>query len=72
MPIEWEEVSVAPVILPDGRTTVPVQTINSMKANKIGLKGGLNSEMLGVHWKGLLQTLSPLCLMGSVLFYPYW
>ena len=52
MPIEWEEVSVAPVILPDGRTTVPVQTINSMKANKIGLKGGLNSEMLGVHWKG--------------------
>ena len=35
----WEEVSVTPIILPDGKTTIPPAAINSMNKNKIGLKG---------------------------------
>ena len=38
-PVDWERVSVAPVVGPDGKTTVPPEVIDSMKRNKIGLKG---------------------------------
>ena len=39
VPLVWEKVNVKPVVLPDGRTTVPDECIQSMKNNKIGLKG---------------------------------
>lgn len=39
VPIEWEEVTVTPILLPDGKTTIPTVAINSMNKNKIGLKG---------------------------------
>ena len=39
VPIEWEEVTVTPILLPDGKTTIPPAAINSMNKNKIGLKG---------------------------------
>ena len=35
----WEKVNVKPIVLPDGHTTVPDECIQSMKRNKIGLKG---------------------------------
>ena len=31
-----------PIVLPDGKTTIPPAAINSMNRNKTGLKGGLN------------------------------
>ncbi|KAJ1511210.1 NAD-dependent isocitrate dehydrogenase, partial [Coelomomyces lativittatus] len=40
IPIQWEEVSVTPVMI-DGKTTIPPNAIESMKRNKIGLKGPL-------------------------------
>ncbi|KAK3735178.1 hypothetical protein QZH41_018136, partial [Actinostola sp. cb2023] len=44
-PINWEEVSITPIILPDGRTTVPPAAINSMNKNKVGLKGPLETKI---------------------------
>ena len=38
-PVDWERVSVAPVVGPDGKTTVPPEVIDSMQRNRIGLKG---------------------------------
>lgn len=35
----WEPVSVKPVKTADGRVTVPVEVLQSMERNKIGLKG---------------------------------
>ena len=31
-----------PIVLPDGKTTIPPAAINSMNKNKTGLKGRLN------------------------------
>ena len=42
VPIEWEEVTVTPIVLPDGKTTIPPAAISSMNKNKTGLKGKLN------------------------------
>ncbi len=39
VPIEWEEVSVTP-ILKGGRTVIPDATITSVKRNTVALKGG--------------------------------
>jgi len=39
VPVAWEKVNVKPIVLPDGHTTVPDECIQSMKRNKIGLKG---------------------------------
>ena len=56
-PVSWEKVSVKPVEGPDGKTTVPPEVIDSMKRNKVGLKGerGGWSELVGVgvSWWGL-------------------
>ena len=41
VPVEWEPVSVRPVKAADGSTTVPQEVIDSLKANKVGLKGDL-------------------------------
>lgn len=38
VPIEWEEVSVAP-ILKGGKTVIPDAAINSVKKNTVALKG---------------------------------
>lgn len=38
VPIEWEEVSVAPV-LKGGKTVIPDAAINSVKKNTVALKG---------------------------------
>ena len=46
MPIEWEEVTVTPILLPDGKTTIPPVAINSMNKNKIGLKGNVQTFVL--------------------------
>lgn len=57
VPLVWEKVNVKPVVLPDGRTTVPDECIESMKRNKIGLKGiSINYD---VYWSGCCQ-LGPL------------
>lgn len=45
VPLVWEKVNVKPVLLPDGRTTVPDECIQSMKKNKIGLKGPLETQI---------------------------
>ncbi|XP_067056962.1 isocitrate dehydrogenase [NAD] subunit alpha, mitochondrial-like [Acropora muricata] len=45
VPIEWEEVTVTPILLPDGKTTIPPAAINSMNKNKIGLKGPLETKI---------------------------
>ena len=39
MPIVWEDVDVTPVQLPDGRTAIPDEVVQSVRRNKIGLKG---------------------------------
>ena len=39
VPVTWEPVSVKPVKTADGRVTVPVEVLQSMERNKIGLKG---------------------------------
>ncbi len=44
VPLNWERVSVKPIKLPDGRVTVPEEVIESMKVNKIGLKGRLSNR----------------------------
>lgn len=41
VPIEWEEVSVAP-ILKDGKTAIPDDAIFSIKKNTVALKGTVN------------------------------
>lgn len=38
VPIEWEEVSVTPV-LKGGKTVIPDAAINSVKKNTVALKG---------------------------------
>lgn len=40
VPIEWEEVSVAP-ILKNGKTVIPDAAISSVKKNTVALKGPL-------------------------------
>jgi isocitrate dehydrogenase (NAD+) len=40
VPIKWEEVSVTPIIK-DGKTSIPQDAIDSIKRNKIALKGTL-------------------------------
>ncbi|XP_068693965.1 isocitrate dehydrogenase [NAD] subunit alpha, mitochondrial-like [Montipora capricornis] len=45
VPIEWEEVTVTPILLPDGQTTIPAAAKNSMNKNKIGLKGPLETKI---------------------------
>ena len=44
VPIEWEEVSVAPV-LKGGKTVIPDTAINSVKKNTVALKGSYNNEL---------------------------
>ncbi len=39
-PIKWEAVDVTPQ-LRDGKTTIPAETIESIKRNKVALKGPL-------------------------------
>jgi isocitrate dehydrogenase (NAD+) len=39
-PIKWEPVDVTPQ-LRDGKTTIPAETIESIKKNKVALKGPL-------------------------------
>ena len=49
-PVDWEKVSVAPVMGPDGKTSVPPEVIDSMTRNKVGLKGelwGVGGELWG-------------------------
>ncbi|XP_003389955.2 PREDICTED: probable isocitrate dehydrogenase [NAD] subunit alpha, mitochondrial [Amphimedon queenslandica] len=45
VPIGWETVSVKPVIGEGGRVTVPEDVIHSMKRNKVGLKGPLETQI---------------------------
>jgi isocitrate dehydrogenase (NAD+) len=45
VPIEWEEVSVTPV-LKGGKTVIPDAAINSVKKNTVALKGAF-----GYGWK---------------------
>lgn len=40
VPIKWEEVSVAPILV-DGVSTIPADAIHSIKKNTIALKGPL-------------------------------
>ncbi|GAA99014.1 uncharacterized protein L969DRAFT_606510 [Mixia osmundae IAM 14324] len=40
VPIDWEEVSVAPLIV-DGKSTIPQDAIDNIKANTVALKGPL-------------------------------
>jgi isocitrate dehydrogenase (NAD+) len=44
VPIEWEEVSVTP-ILKGGRTVIPESAIASVRKNTIALKGGRTDEV---------------------------
>jgi isocitrate dehydrogenase (NAD+) len=39
-PVKWEPVDVTPQ-LKDGKTTIPEETIESIKKNKVALKGPL-------------------------------
>ena len=41
VPIEWEPVSVTPV-LKDGKTVIPDKALKSVKKNTIALKGKIN------------------------------
>ena len=36
----------APILLPDGKTTIPAAAINSMNKNKIGLKGTFTTMII--------------------------
>lgn len=45
VPVAWEPVSVKPVKTDDGRTTVPEEVIESMRRNKVGLKGPLETQI---------------------------
>lgn len=41
VPIVWEEVDVTPVLGPDGKTAIPQPALDSIRKNKIALKGPL-------------------------------
>ncbi len=41
VPIAWEEVSVTPILTPEGKTTIPPAALQSVNRNKIALKGPL-------------------------------
>lgn len=41
VPVEWETVSVEPVVGPDGKPTIPAETLASFQRTKVGLKGPL-------------------------------
>ena len=41
VPIVFESVSVTPIKTPDGRTAIPEAAMESIKKNKVGLKGPL-------------------------------
>ncbi len=41
VPIAWEEVSVTPILTPEGKTTIPPAALQSVNRNKVALKGPL-------------------------------
>lgn len=41
VPIQWEEVDVTPIIGPDGKTAIPKTALDSIRKNKVALKGPL-------------------------------
>ena len=43
-----------PILLPDGKTTIPPVAINSMNKNKIGLKGNVQTFFNCVDYSVLL------------------
>ncbi|KAI6657999.1 Isocitrate dehydrogenase [Oopsacas minuta] len=45
VPIEWEPVDVKPIVLSSGKTTIPDKVITSLQANRIGLKGPLETQI---------------------------
>lgn len=70
VPIEWEEVSVAP-ILKGGKTVIPDVAINSVKKNTVALKGmSLVSAREYVTRSPLLQALWQLRVCTHVLHNP--
>jgi isocitrate dehydrogenase (NAD+) len=44
-PVKWEPVDVTP-ILKDGKTTIAQETIDSIKRNKVALKGPLAVSLI--------------------------
>lgn len=56
VPIEWEEVSVTPV-LKAGKTVIPDAAINSVKKNTVALKGALIITRRGPILNVILRTI---------------
>jgi len=56
VPIEWEDIEVRPILHPDGRQTIPEESIVSIKKNKVALKGPLMTPV-GKGFKSLNLTL---------------
>lgn len=52
VPIEWEEVSVAP-ILKNGKTVIPDAAISSVKKNTVALKGPLATPSQWHPWEDI-------------------
>ncbi|KAH9977788.1 hypothetical protein BGW80DRAFT_1557798 [Lactifluus volemus] len=57
VPIQWEEVSVTPV-LKGGKTVIPDQAIHSVRKNTVALKGGSST----CHIACCLSTTRPSCI----------
>lgn len=66
VPLEWEQVDVAPVRNPDGRFGIPQAAIDSINKNKIGLKGPLMTPIGKGHRSLNLQLRKEFNLYANV------
>lgn len=66
MPIQWEEVNVAPVKLADGRVGISPDAIEMIRRNRIGLKGPLATPVGTGHVSLNLSLRKALSLYANV------
>lgn len=66
VPIEWEEVNVAPVKLADGRIGISPDAIETIRRNRIGLKGPLATPVGKGHVSLNLSLRKVLNLYANV------
>lgn len=45
VPVQWEEVDVTPITLPNGKVGIPPEAVESFRRNKVGLKGPLTTPV---------------------------
>ena len=69
VPVQWEEVSVSPV-LKGGKTVIPDSAIQSVKKNTVALKGSLRNWRFGII--RLILRCRTTCNTQSVSMVTIW